>query len=113
MAQSVGWHRDKAGARERLVSKLTGFAEKTGATIDVVFDGPVAPSPAGYTVAIHSAPMGLTADDRILEIVAADIDPGGLVVVTSDRALAERAEALGARTVRSGEFRRLLDGSGG
>jgi predicted RNA-binding protein with PIN domain len=37
------------------------------------------------------------ADDRIVEEVARDRDPAGLTVVTSDRALRSRVEALGAR----------------
>ena len=36
------------------------------------------------------------ADDRIVEEVAADADPASLVVVTSDRELAQRVRGLGA-----------------
>jgi uncharacterized protein YaiI (UPF0178 family) len=36
------------------------------------------------------------ADDRIVAEVARDHDPASLVVVTSDRGLAERVRALGA-----------------
>ena len=32
-----------------------------------------------------------------------------LVVITSDRALAERVRVCGVKVIRSGEFRRLLD----
>jgi predicted RNA-binding protein with PIN domain len=108
MAQRVGWHRDKPAARERLVSDLAEFGQRSGSSIAVVFDGPDVPEQSGEALEIYPAPKGLTADDRIVELVASDADPGRLTVVTSDRALARRAGALGARTMRSGEFRRLL-----
>jgi predicted RNA-binding protein with PIN domain len=48
------------------------------------------------------------ADDRIVELVAGDDDPGKLRVVTSDRALADRVTALGATTEGAGAFLRRL-----
>ena len=42
------------------------------------------------------------ADDRIADEVAADADPGTLTVVTSDRDLQARVEAMGAQVVGAG-----------
>ena len=39
MGQRVGWHRDRAGARRRLVDELQRFARRSGDRIEVVFDG--------------------------------------------------------------------------
>jgi uncharacterized protein YaiI (UPF0178 family) len=52
------------------------------------------------------------ADDRIVELVAADADPASLRVITSDRELATRVIALGASTEGAGTFLRRLDGMG-
>ena len=49
------------------------------------------------------------ADDRIVELVAADSDPASLCVVTSDRDLVDRVTALGATTEGAGAFLRRLD----
>ena len=42
-------------------------------------------------------------------MVAADPDPGGYLVVTSDRKLAEEVRDLGARVEPSSRFRRWVD----
>src|SRR2546423_13843187 len=39
MGQRVGWHRDKAGARRRLLGELARFARVSGVTVEAVFDG--------------------------------------------------------------------------
>ena len=49
------------------------------------------------------------ADDRIVELVGADPEPGGLTVVTSDRELARRVRELGAQVIGAGELLRRLD----
>jgi len=48
----------------------------------------------------------------VVAVVAADPDPGGLVVVTSDRGLVARVEALGARVEGAASFRRRRLGEG-
>ena len=50
------------------------------------------------------------ADDTVVGLVAADPDPGTRVVVTSDRGLAARVEALGAPVEGAGRFRRRFEG---
>src|SRR4051794_18717542 len=39
MAQRVGWHRDKPGARRDLLKELARFALSKGVRVTVVFDG--------------------------------------------------------------------------
>ena len=38
MAQRVGWHRDKAGARRRLLGELARFAREAGVTVEGMAD---------------------------------------------------------------------------
>ena len=97
-----GWWRDREGASRRLVDELQMLALRTGDRIAVVLDGrPLAGMPEGVhqrvLVAYARRPGRDAADDRIVEEVARDPDPSTLTVVTSDRALAERVRALGAR----------------
>ncbi|GIU89824.1 MAG: RNA-binding protein [Acidimicrobiia bacterium] len=97
-----GWWRDRDGAARRLVGALQARASRTGARIAVVFDGrPLPDLPEGVHdgVLVAYARRGGrdAADDRIVEEVARDRDPGSLTVVTSDRGLRARVEALGAR----------------
>ena len=97
-----GWWRDRDGAMRRLVARLAGLAAATGEDIRVVFDGrplPGLPEGArdGVLVLYACRPGRHGADDRIVDEVAADVEPGRLIVVTSDADLRRRARALGAR----------------
>ncbi|HEX8353538.1 MAG TPA: NYN domain-containing protein [Pyrinomonadaceae bacterium] len=113
MAQRVGWHRDKAGARRRLLGELARFAREAGVTVEAVFDG--APDdffPDGsyfMGVRVFYAERGRDADARIKEMVEASRERRTLKVVTSDRALADYVRRCGAPVIRSGEFRKRLD----
>jgi predicted RNA-binding protein with PIN domain len=113
MGQRVGWHRDKAGARRRLLSELARLARAAGVSVEVVFDGaPEEHFPDGSRymgVRVFYAERGSNADERIKRLVEASRERRTLKVVTSDRALAEYVRQCGARVVRSGEFRRRLD----
>jgi predicted RNA-binding protein with PIN domain len=115
MAQTVGWHRDKAGARRRLIHDLVRFVAAKRVKLKVVFDGaPDEEFPEGMKykgVHIMYARPGSDADSRITELVEKASNKRDLVVVTSDRALALFVKHKGARTMRSGEFRRLLGDS--
>jgi len=111
-----GWWRDRPGAFRRLVDEL-GALVVAGDEVTVVFDGPPAPGlPSGDHggVAVRwAARRGRdAADDAVVAAVAADPEPGSRVVVTSDRGLAERVQALGAPVVGAGAFRRRLPGRG-
>jgi predicted RNA-binding protein with PIN domain len=115
MGQRVGWHRDKPGARRRLLGELARFAREAGVTVEAVFDG--APDeffPDGsyfMGVRVFYAERGADADARIKALVEASRERRTLKVVTSDRALADYVRRCGAQVVRSGEFRRRLDAS--
>jgi predicted RNA-binding protein with PIN domain len=116
MAQRVGWHKDKGGARRRLVDELSCFARSEGVPVVVVFDGaPDEHVPEGSTTTgmrVHYAARGSDADTRIKHLVERSPDRHSLVVVTSDRALADHVRRLGARVIRSGELRRRLEAPG-
>ena len=113
MAQRVGWHRDKGGARRRLLGELSRFAREAGVTVEAVFDG--APDeffPDGsyfMGVRVFYAERGRDADARIKELVEKSKERRTLKVVTSDRALADYVRRCGAEVIRSGDFRRRLD----
>jgi len=114
MAQRVGWHRDKPGARRRLLEELARFARAAGASVEVVFDGaPDESLPDGSEyggVRVFYAARGSDADARIKQMVDASRERRTLVVVTSDRELAGYVRQSGVRVVRAGAFRRRLDG---
>ena len=113
MGQRVGWHRDKPGARRRLLGELARFAREAGVTVEAVFDG--APDeffPDGsyfMGVRVFYAERGGDADARIKQLVEASRERRTLKVVTSDRALADYVRRCGAEVVRSGDFCRRLD----
>jgi predicted RNA-binding protein with PIN domain len=116
MGQRVGWHRDRAGARRRLLDDLARFASRRRVSVMVVFDG--APEKhfadgASYRgVRVFYAARGSNADERIKQMVDASRERRTLQVVTSDRALADYVRRSGAQVIRSGEFRRRLDDVG-
>ena len=60
-------------------------------------------------VAYASRPGRDAADDRIVAEIERDREPASLVVVTSDRALAERVRARGAEVVGAGALLAQLD----
>jgi predicted RNA-binding protein with PIN domain len=109
----VGWHRDKPGSRRLLLHDLARLARAKKLRLNVVFDGapdPQFPDGSSYRgVRIFYARLGSDADSRIVEMVEDERNKKSLVVVTSDRKLTSRVRASGARVMRSGEFRRMLD----
>ena len=109
----VGWHRDKPGSRRLLLHDLARLARVKKLRLNVVFDGapdPQFPDGSSYRgVRIFYARLGSDADSRVVEMVEAERNKKSLVVVTSDRKLTSRVRASGARVMRSGEFRRILD----
>ena len=81
--------------------------------MSVVFDGkPLDHFPDGSRfrgVLLFFARHRSTADDRIIELIEASKNRHNLTVVTSDRALMQRVQAEGVKTIRSGAFRKRLD----
>lgn len=110
-----GWWRDRHGAARRLIASLQQLARRTGDRISVVLDGrPMRDVPegvhGGVLVAYAQRSGRDAADDRIVAEVARDADPASLVVVTSDRALAERVRELGATVEGAGALLAQLSG---
>lgn len=107
------WHRDKAGARRRLLAEVARLAGWRKLRLTVVFDGaPDARFPDGSScrgVKVFYARAGADADARIVELVETERDKKSLTVVTSDRQLAARVRVCGVRVMRAGELRRMLD----
>jgi len=109
-SRPTGWWRDRPGAIRELVEGLVAYAEESGQKVSVVFDGkPVEVSAGPVEVAFATRQGPDAADDEIAKRVAADPDPGGLRVVTSDSRLAQRVRDHGAEVVGAGGFRRQLD----
>lgn len=118
-SRPTGWWRDRAGATRRLVARAEALAG-TGevAEVTVVVDGrPVDGLPEGRRGALrllYAPRRGRNAaDDRIVELVGADAEPGSLCVVTSDRQLAARVRALGASVAGAGALLQKLDALAG
>ncbi|MGH9832490.1 MAG: NYN domain-containing protein [Blastocatellia bacterium] len=113
IGQRVGWHRDKAGSRRRLMRELARLAGAKKLRLAVVFDGapdPQFPDGSIYRgVKVFFARPGSDADTRIIEMAEAEQNKKNLIVVTSDGNLAARVRVCGVRVMRSGEFRRMLD----
>jgi predicted RNA-binding protein with PIN domain len=113
MAQRVGWHRDKPKARRKLMDDLARFAQGRRVRVAVVFDG--APEQhfgdgASYKgVRVFYSERGSNADERIKQMVERERERRTLIVVTSDRALADYVRRCGAQVIRSGEFRKKMD----
>lgn len=105
-----GWWRDRRGAMARLAGRVAELLASRGDSATVVFDGRPFELDAGEVeIAFAPARGPNAADDEIARLVAADADPAGLTVVTSDRRLAARVRAWGAEVVPAGAFRRRLD----
>lgn len=99
-----GWWHDRAGAVRGLVRRLGQLAAADEREVTVVVDGrPLADLPegahAGVMVLYARRPGRDAADDRIVELLDDVADGAAYEVVTSDRALAERARACGAGVI--------------
>ncbi|MCJ1711396.1 NUDIX domain-containing protein [Clavibacter michiganensis subsp. phaseoli] len=129
-----GWWRDRAGSTSRLLAELDALArdglpaDDLGLPGDVrwpdvvaVVEGhardaslpatpadPAAPTLRAPGVAVVEA--AADGDGEIVRVVGAARDGGReVVVVTADRGLVARVEALGARVIGPGRVRALLD----
>lgn len=92
--------------RRRTVVLLEELHSRVGGEVLVIFDGDdtmTAPA-ASRTVRVRFSPSGVTADEVILDLLA-DLPPDRpVVVVTSDREVADGARAEGAVVLGSAEF---------
>ncbi|HEY2429896.1 MAG TPA: NYN domain-containing protein [Acidimicrobiales bacterium] len=104
-AGAGGWWRDRAGAQRRLQERLAGLARRSPGPVMVVYEGtPVdelAEGRHGDVEVRWARHRGAgAADDRIVEEVATARGEGvAVTVVTADRGLRSRVEALGATVV--------------
>jgi len=107
------WWNDPDRAVHGLVESLQAFAQRTGDEVTVVFDRqPRDLDPGtrdGVEVAFAQWKGRNAADHEIVRMVADDVDPAAITVVTSDRELADRVREHGARVEGAGGFRRELD----
>lgn len=92
-----------AQQRDRLVRSLAALAARTSAEVTVVFDGAAVTTarPFGRRVRVLFSPPGVIADDVLRQLVAAEPPGRPLVVVSSDREVAESVARAGARTAPS------------
>jgi predicted RNA-binding protein with PIN domain len=113
-SQPDGWWRDRDGAVRRLLRRLQQAVTRSDEALTLVLDGRppanlVEGDHGGVDVRYARRRGRDAADDRIVELVAADTESASLRVVTSDRALADRVTALGATTEGAGAFLRRLE----
>ena len=97
--------------RSRLVTELSGLAGQTGAEVTVAFDGAervhgLPPTPRSVRVLFSR--KGQTADDLIRRLVRAEPDGRPVVVVSSDREVADSVRRSGAYPVSSDALLRRL-----
>jgi predicted RNA-binding protein with PIN domain len=91
--------------RERLVGGLVTLQARTGARIEVVFDGVDDASWRGRTapgrLRVEFTPTGVEADDRILDRLAGTPAHHPVVVVSNDHRIRDGARGRGANVLRA------------
>ncbi|WP_232237874.1 MULTISPECIES: NYN domain-containing protein [Actinoalloteichus] len=93
-----------AAQRERLAQQLGALAARTGAEVTVVFDGAdvvSVPTVVSRGTRVLFSDPGVSADDVIRALVAAEPEGRPVVVATSDRAVADSVRRRGAHPVPS------------
>jgi predicted RNA-binding protein with PIN domain len=105
------WWRDRDAAMLRLVDQLERWAAEEGEDVVVVFERPPSPPIRSTVIEVTHAPKprANAADDEIVRLLQADDHPHVIRVVTSDRALSERAYALGATVEGADSFRSRIE----
>jgi ApbE superfamily uncharacterized protein (UPF0280 family) len=109
-SRPTGWWRDRAGAARTFVGQVRAAAGSGGITdpVVVVLEGKaragVAAGRADGVTVLHADGSG---DDALVEVVA-DASDQEVTLVTADRELRRRAEALGAAVVGPGWLLDLL-----
>ncbi len=98
--------------RTRLVTALGGMVAQTGAEITCVFDGTALATPPQLSVPrgvrVRFSPAGVSADEVIRQIAAAEPTGRPVVVVSTDREVADGVRRSGARPVPADALVRLL-----
>jgi len=105
------WWRDRDGAMLKLVDQLERWAAEEGEDVTVVFERQPSPPIRSSVIDVKHAPKPKSnaADDEIVRLLKADPQPHAVRVVTSDRALTERAHAAGATVEGANAFRSRME----
>jgi hypothetical protein len=110
-SRPTGWWRDRPGAARAFVDRVraAGASGRITGPIVVVLEGKARQgAPAGtadHVTVLHANDSG---DDMLVDVVADNRDQR-VRLVTADRALGERAKALGAEVVGPRWLLRLLE----
>ena len=105
-----GWWRDRAGAARAFLEQVRAAvrAGRLSKPVVVVLEGKArdgaAPSEADGVTVLHAPGSG---DDMLVSVIADSDD--GVTLVSADRGLRQRAEALGAQVASPGWLRGVLD----
>ena len=114
-SRPTGWWRDRPGAIRELLGRLQRWVATTGDEVVLALDSAPPDLPEGIhdgVEVVHAFRRGRDgADDRIVELVAADPSPSTILVVTADRRLRARVEELGAQAWGPHELLGRLDRS--
>lgn len=99
-----------ADQRDRLIRLVSALAARTSVDVTVVFDGAAVAvaRPAGRGVRTLFSPSGVTADDVIKDLVAAEPLGRVVIVVSADREVIHDVRRYGAYTAGSGVLLALL-----
>jgi predicted RNA-binding protein with PIN domain len=105
------WWKDRDRAMLRLVDSLERWAAAEGEDVTVVFERPPSPPIRSTVIEVCHAPKprANAADDEIVRRLKADPEVHAVRVVTSDRALSERAYQAGATVEGADSFRRRIE----
>jgi len=106
-----GWWRDRDAAMLRLVDLLERWAAADGENVTVVFERPPSPPIRSSVIEVAHAPRPRpnAADHEIIRRLAELPNAAAVRVVTSDRWLADHAEAAGATVLGAESFRSRLE----
>lgn len=100
---------ERPPSRSTLCHQLGEWARRTGEKVAIIFDGP-APSPqqaeqiSDPSVAVGYSGAGVSADEVIIRMIAADSAARLLLVVSSDRQVARAARRRRAKATPSDGF---------
>ncbi|MEV6140085.1 NYN domain-containing protein [Nocardia sp. NPDC051990] len=96
-----GWWRDRAGAARRLLMRLSTLEQHLTqpAEVVVVLEGAAKAAASDEFQGVRVVLADGSGDDAIVDVVAAATEADRVTVVTADRGLRDRIEALGAESV--------------
>ncbi|WP_433527157.1 NYN domain-containing protein [Nocardia pseudovaccinii] len=94
-----GWWRDRAGAARRLLMRLSTLHLLQPAEVVVVLEGAAKAAGSEGFEGVRVVLADGSGDDAIVDVVAAATAEDRITVVTADRGLRERIQALGAESV--------------